>query len=139
MFLKKLMSWFDAFLRNFSFLSLLFLRLGLGLAFIFHGIDKFPLPPEGLIKYFGFSSVLASSVALSEVASGSLLIISIFFKNFMGDLITRFSSLIILIIMIFAFYFAHRDWFFNSKLFTSEQIFLFLIGFFFFINGNKRF
>ena len=40
--------------------------------------------------------------------------------------------------MSFAFYFAHQDWFINSKLFTSEQIFLFLIGIYFLIVGNKK-
>ena len=38
--------------------------------------------------------------------------------------------------MIFAFYFAHKDWFFNQKLFTSEQIFLFILGVYFLINGK---
>ena len=102
-----------------------------------HGYSKFPLPPQKLIEFFGFSPTLASFVAISEVLSGFLLMISGFFKNKLGDLLTRFSALTIVIIMIFAFSLAHKDWFINTKLFTSEQIFLFLIGLYFLINGNN--
>ena len=59
-----------------------------------------------------------------------------FQNSFLGNLLTRISALMIVIIMIFAFYFAHKDWFFNQKLFTSEQIFLFILGVYFLINGN---
>ena len=63
----------------------------------------------------------------------------IFFKNFIGNLLTRSSALTIVVIMICAFYLAHKDWFINEKLFTSEQIFLFVIGIYFLINGNEDF
>ena len=112
------------------------LRIFLGIAFIIHGYDKFPLPPATLIKYFGFSPHLASFVAISEVLAGTLIIFSGFINSFLGNLLTRISALMIVIIMIFAFYFAHKDWFFNQKLFTSEQIFLFVLGVYFLINGN---
>ena len=120
-----------------GFLPVLLLRLFLGIAFILHGSKKFPLPPQNLIDYFGFSEFLASFVAISEVGSGIILIFSGFIKTYLGNLLTRFSALIIVIIMVCAFYFAHKDWFFNSKLFTSEQIFLLLIGLYFLIKGNK--
>ena len=88
------------------------------------------------MKYFGFSPHLASFVAISEVLAGILIILSRFINSFLGSLLTRISALMIVIIMIFAFYFAHQDWFFNQKLFTSEQIFLFILGVYFLINGN---
>ena len=112
------------------------LRIFLGIAFIIHGYNKFPLPPANLIKFFGFSPHLASFVAISEVLAGILIIFSGFINSFLGNLLTRISALMIVIIMIFAFYFAHKDWFFNQKLFTSEQIFLFVLGVYFLINGN---
>ena len=87
------------------------LRIFLGIAFIIHGYNKFPLPPDTLIKYFGFSSHLASFVAISEVLAGTLIIFSGFINSFLGNLLTRISALTIVIIMIFAFYFAHKDWF----------------------------
>ena len=66
-----------------------------------------------------------------------MLIISFFLKSFIGNLLTRVSALTIVVIMIFAFYLAHKDWFINEKLFTSEQIFLFVVGMYFLINGNE--
>ena len=123
---------------HFSYLSHLLLRLSLGIAFIFHGIRKFPLPPQKLIDYFGFNSSIASLVAISELTAGIILIISGFIKTYIGSLLTRFSALVIVVIMSFAFYFAHQDWFFNSKLFTSEQFFLFIIGVYFLVNGNRK-
>ena len=136
--LKVLNNKLDLIFKKLKYLSVFFLRLGLGFAFTIHGVNKFPLPPEKLIEYFGFSPFLASFVAISEVAAGITLILGGFLKNYIGNFLTRFSALVIIIIMFFAFYFAHKDWFITTKLFTSEQIFLFLIGFYFLSNGNGR-
>ena len=139
MFLYKIENLIEKKSIFFYYLSHFLLRLGLGIAFIIHGINKFPLPPQKLIDYFGFNSTLASLVAISELTAGSILIISGFIKNYIGSLLTRASALIILIIMSCAFYFAHQDWFINSKLFTSEQFFLFILGLYFLINGNEKY
>ena len=120
---------------KFEFLAPWMIRLGLGIAFALHGLGKFPLPPAGLSDFLG--STIASLVAVSELGAGLILILSGFFKNPLGNLGTRFAGLTIVVIMVFAFAIAHRDWFITKKLFTSEQIFLFLIGFYFFIKGNK--
>ena len=136
--LKYLEDFFIKFLNPFVSLANYFLRFGLGIAFIIHGLSKFPLPPESLMNYFKFGPFLSSSVAISEVLAGSFLILGGFIKNYLGSLITRLSSCVIIVIMICAFYFAHKDWFINTKLFTSEQIFLLLIGTYFLINGNKK-
>ena len=113
------------------------IRLGLGIAFILHGYNKFPLPPQGLIEYFGFSPLLATLVALAEVGAGLILIVGGLINNHIGNLLTRFGGLMVVVIMTFAFSIAHQDWFITVKLFTSEQIFLFLIGLYFLIRGNK--
>jgi len=136
--LEVIVNKFFNFLSGLKNISYFLLRFGLGTAFIIHGLKKFPLPPQKLIDYFGFSPQLASFVAISEVLSGIFLILAGFLKNYLGDLITRFASFVIIIIMICAFYIAHKDWFFTTKLFISEQIFLLIIGIFFFINGNKK-
>jgi len=39
--------------------------------------------------------------------------------------------------MTFAFILSHSDWFITPKLFMSEQIFLMIIGLYFFIKGNN--
>ena len=125
------------FLLNFEALASLLLRFGIGIAFIIHGYAKFPLPPAGLVEYFGLPPALASFVALSELLSGIILIVSGFLRNPIGDTLTRFAGLVIVILMTNIFIIAHPDWFITQKLFTSEQIFLFIGGFYFLIKGNK--
>ena len=124
-------------LLNFEAVASLLLRIGIGLAFIIHGSNKFPLPPEALIEYFELSPALATFVAISELGAGIVLIFAGFIKNPYGNILTRFAGLTIVIIMINIFAIAHQDWFINSKLFTSEQIFLFIGGVYFLIKGNK--
>ena len=137
--IKKIDNRINSFSEGLFIYSEFLLRIFLGIAFIIHGYNKFPLPPATLIKYFGFSPHLASFVAISEFSAGILIIFSGFINSYLGNLLTRISALIIVVIMIFAFYFAHKDWFFNQKLFTSEQIFLFVLGVYFLINGNCNF
>jgi putative oxidoreductase len=135
--MKNLDNKINNILGGIDFLAPWVIRLGLGIAFIIHGYNKFPLPPQGLINYFGFSPALASFVALSEVFAGIIIIAGGLISNSLGNLITRLGGLMVVVIMIFAFSIAHQEWFITVKLFTSEQIFLFLIGLFFMIKGNK--
>ena len=127
----------NSFFSNIDALASLIFRFGIGIAFIIHGTNKFPLPPQGLIEYFGLSPMLASTVALSELLSGLVLIVSGFIKNPLGNMLTRLSGLNITILMITILIFAHKDWFFTTKLFTSEQIFLLIGGIYFLIKGNR--
>ena len=66
-----------------------------------------------------------------------MLLVGGFIKNPIGNFITRLAGLIIFILMINIFAIAHQDWFITTKLFTSEQIFLFIGGLFFLIKGNR--
>ncbi len=125
------------FFTNFEALASLFLRFGIATAFLIHGLNKFPLPPQGLIEYFALSPALASFVAVSEVSAGVALIIGGFIKNPIGNFITRLAGFTIVILMINIFAIAHADWFINTKLFTSEQIFLLIGGLYFLIKGNR--
>ena len=133
--MKKLNDKINKIFENFEFLATWAIRLGLGIAFSIHGLAKFPLPPESLSGFLG--SGLASLVAISELGAGIILIVGGFFKNPLGNLATRFAGATVVIIMINAFALAHRDWFITTKLFTSEQIFLFLIGLYFLFKGNR--
>ena len=128
---------FNNFFSNFESLGSLFLRLAVGVAFIIYGIGKFPLPPEGLVEYFGLPPLLASVVAISEVSSGIILVIAHFIKNPIGDTLTRLVGLNIVVLMVCIFAVAHRDWFITKQLFTSIQIFLLIGGFYFLVKGNK--
>ena len=131
--IKKINSFFD----NFEALATLSLRFGIGIAFIIHGYGKFPLPPEGLIDYYDLNPIIASSVALSELSSGIILIFSGFMKNPIGNILTRLVGLNIVILMVCIFAIAHQDWFITKRLFTSSQIFLLIGGLFFLIKGNR--
>tara|TARA_B100001057_G_scaffold488144_1_gene572025 strand:+ start:100 stop:510 length:411 start_codon:yes stop_codon:yes gene_type:complete len=128
---------FNNFFSNFEALGSLFLRLGVGIAFIIYGLGKFPLPPEGLTEYFGLSPLLASTVAISELATGTILIVAHFIKNPIGHTVSRLAGLNIVILMVCIFVIAHRDWFITKQLFISIQIFLLIGGFYFMVKGNK--
>ena len=136
-FLEFLDFFLESVFKKFFNLGQFLLRLFLGIAFILHGVSKFPLPPQKLMDFFNFSPEFASFIAISEITAGALLIVSFFIRNYFGNLLTRLSSLIIVTIMICALLLAHKDWLINQKLFMSEQIFLLVIGFYFLIVGNK--
>ena len=133
--MKRLDSKINKIFLKVEFLAPWLIRFGLGIAFALHGLGKFPLPPQGLSNFLGSS--LASLVAISELGAGLILIIGGFIKNPFGNLATRFAGGTIVIVMINAFALAHKDWFITAKLFTSEQIFLFLIGLYFLLKGNR--
>ena len=135
--MKNFINKIDEFFVNIGALAPLIFRFGIGIAFIIHGLNKFPLPPQGLIEYFDLSPAIASTVAISELLSGLILIISGFIKNPIGNLLTRLSGLNISILMISILIFAHQDWLITTKLFTSEQIFLLIGGIYFLIKGNR--
>ena len=133
--MKQLDNKINKIFSKVEFLAPWLIRFGLGISFALHGLGKFPLPPQGLSNFLGSS--LASFVAISELGAGLILIAGGFIKGPPGSLATRFAGATIVIIMISALSLAHRDWFITTKLFTSEQIFLLLIGLYFFLRGNR--
>ena len=135
--MKNLNNKINNFFSNIDALASLIFRLGIGVAFIIHGINKFPLPPQALIEYFDLSPALATFVALSELSAGFILIVGGFIKNPFGNLLTRLAGFTIVIMMVNIFAIAHPDWFITKKLFTSEQIFLLIGGVYFLIKGNQ--
>ena len=119
------------------------LRLGLGVAFFLHGFEKFPLPPESMTNWFtklgfAFPELTTSAVAIGEVGAGLGIILGGLVKGHVGNIITKVSGGAVVVIMSGAFIIAHSDWFFTSRLFMSEQIFLFILGSFFLIRGNNN-
>ena len=140
--------------KKIKFISFMIIRSTLGVGFFLHGFGKLPLPPEKLSSWFESMSmfapeIIASLVAIGEIAGGIGIIVGGLITGKFGDLLTRLSALfvtsllnlprlLIFIIMIGAFYIAHPDWFINKKLFMSEQIYIFALSIFFLMNGNKR-
>jgi len=84
-----------------------------------------------------YPEIVTSLVALGEVGAGAGIILGGLLKNKVGDLVTRLSGGAVGVIMIGAILIAHSDWLVTPKLFMSEQIFLFLLGTYFAIRGNK--
>ena len=117
------------------------LRLSLGTSFILHGLGKFPMPADGMVKLFEskgifFPELTASLVALGEVGAGAAVIIG-GFLGATGHLVTRLGGGAVAVIMIGALVIAHPDWLITQKLFMSEQIFLLALGTYFAIRGNN--
>ena len=137
----KLNTTLDSLAKPFSALAPWLLRLSLGIAFFIHGYGKFPLPPEKMVGWFGSIGIpapelVSSMVALGEVSAGIGILVGWLLGSSLGHLITRLSGGAVAVIMVGAFSIAHADWFITTKLFTSEQIFLFAIGLYFAIKGN---
>ena len=117
------------------------LRLSLGTSFILHGLGKFPMPADGMVKLFESKGILfpeltASLVALGEVGAGAAVIMG-GFLGATGHLVTRLGGGAVAVIMIGALLIAHPDWLITQKLFMSEQIFLLALGSYFAIRGNN--
>ena len=140
--MKKLNNLLESIAKPLMPITPWLLRLGLGTSFILHGIGKFPLPPEKMVTWFesmGYMQpeIVTSLVALGEVGAGVGIILGGLLNNHVGNLITRLSGGAVGVIMLGAIFIAHSDWLVTKKLFMSEQIFLFLIGLYFAIKGNK--
>ena len=112
------------------------LRLLLGIAFAIHGYQKLPIPSAGMMEWFGFSALMASIIPLVELSAGCVLILAGLIRGALGSLLTRLCGLTIAGYMAFAFAIAHTEWFVTSKLFTSEQIFLFGVALYFLMKGK---
>ncbi|MDG2060517.1 MAG: DoxX family protein [SAR86 cluster bacterium] len=119
------------------------LRLSLGISFFIHGWGKLPLPPKRLSG--GFESmglpapeILSSLVSLGEMGAGIGIILGGLFKGNTGNIATRLSGGAIAIIMIGAIILVHLDWISSGKIFTTEQIFLLVLGIYFAIKGNNN-
>ncbi len=134
-------AYLDNVAKPFMSLSPWILRLSLGTSFILHGLGKFPMPADGMVKLFESKGILfpeltASLVALGEVGAGAAVIIG-GFLGATGHLVTRLGGGAVAVIMIGALLIAHPDWLITQKLFMSEQIFLLALGTYFAIRGNN--
>jgi len=137
----KINTTLNSLAKPFSALAPWLLRLSLGIAFFIHGYGKFPLPSEKMVGWFGSIGIpapelVSSMVAIGEVSAGVGIIVGGLLGSSLGHLITRLSGGAVVVIMVGAFSIAHADWFITAKLFTSEQLFLIAIGFYFAIKGN---
>ena len=140
--MERLNRYIDHISRPFAPIAVWLLRLGLGVAFFLHGFEKFPLPPEKMANWFtklgyAYPEIITSAVAIGEAVAGVGIILGGLIRGYVGNIITKVSGCAVVVIMVGAFIIAHSNWFFTSRLFMSEQIFLFILGSFFLIRGNK--
>ena len=97
------------------------------------------------MKGVPLSNFFAYLVAWGEILAGLGIILGgLLIKSspLIANIITKISGLTIVIIMINALLIAHSNWSIfigerGSILFASEQLFLLILGFFFFIRGNR--
>ncbi len=129
-------SWLDDLAKPFQSLAPLLLRFSLGISFILYGYNKFPIADSALVTRLDLSVFTSYLVALGEIGAGVAVIAGGFIGS-LGHLITRLGGGAVVVIMTGAFILAHGDWFITQKLFMSEQIFLFALGLYFAIKGNK--
>ena len=134
----------DAMAKPLWLLPLGYQEFFLGQLFSSMVMANFLFPPERMVTWFEslgymYPEFVTSLVALGEVIAGIGVIVGGFFSNHIGNLTTRLSGgFIIVVIMIGALVIAHADWFTDPKtLFTSEQIFLLILGLYYTIRGNN--
>ena len=147
--MEKINNLLDTITEPFAFIANSIIRIGLGISFFLHGFGKLPIN-QGFIDFLSskgvpLSNFFAYLVAWGEILAGLGIILGgLLIKSspLIANIITKISGLTIVIIMINALLIAHSNWSIfigerGSILFASEQLFLLILGFFFFIRGNR--
>ena len=147
--MEKINNLLDTITKPFTFIANFIVRIGLGTSFFLHGFGKLPIN-QGFIDFLSskgvpLSNIFAYLVAWGEILAGLGIILGgLLIKSspLIANIITKISGLTIVIIMINALLIAHSNWSIfigerGSILFASEQLFLLILGFFFFIIGNR--
>ena len=146
--MEKVNNLLNTITEPFAFIANFIIRIGLGISFFLHGFGKLPIN-QGFIDFLSskgvpLSNFFAYLVAWGEILAGLGIILGgLIIKSspLIANIITKISGLTIVIIMINALLIAHSNWSIfigerGSILFASEQLFLLILGFFFFIIGN---
>ena len=147
--MEKVNNLLNTITEPFTFIANFIIRIGLGISFFLHGFAKLPIN-QGFIDFLSskgvpLSNFFAYLVAWGEILAGLGIILGgLLIKStpLIANIITKISGLTIVIIMINALLIAHSNWSIfigerGSILFASEQLFLLILGFFFFIRGNR--
>ena len=147
--MEKVNNLLNTITEPFTFIANFIIRMGLGISFFLHGFGKLPIN-QGFIDFLSskgvpLSNIFAYLVAWGEILAGLGIILGgLLIKSspLIANIITKISGLTIVIIMINALLIAHSNWSIfigerGSILFASEQLFLLILGFFFFIRGNR--
>ena len=147
--MEKVNNLLNTITEPFTFIANFIIRIGLGISFFLHGFGKLPIN-QGFIDFLSskgvpLSNIFAYLVAWGEILAGLGIILGgLLIKSspLIANIITKISGLTIVSIMINALLIAHSNWSIfigerGSILFASGQLFLLILGFFFFIIGNR--
>ena len=83
-------------------MSLLLIRIMLGVIFMVHGFSKLkdPISWEKFMATFGLPKIMANAIALIEFLGGLFILLGVF---------TKISSIAMIIFMLFAIFLVHKD------------------------------
>ena len=113
------------------------LRIPLSVVFIQQGLDKLPVSIEDADSY-GLPYIIWLFVAWSELFSGiGLLLGGLINRHWFGDAITRFSGIIIVGIVSGIIFISKPGNLLDVLLYDNLHVFLYLLGLFFALRGNK--
>ena len=150
--MKKINARLDSITSPFNNIAPWFFRIALGIAMFLHGYKKLPAPymmdeQHRMVTWFEnifmpMPEVFVTIVILVEILGGIGIILGGLiglFASQLGHLYYKNICFFLVILMFNVFYIGHPDWFVwpPMKLFTSEQMFLFVLSIYFLIRGNK--
>jgi putative oxidoreductase len=113
------------------------LRIPLAIVFIQQGISKLPVTTEGA-EAFGLPYFVWFFVAWSELFAGiGLLIGGLIEKHWVSDIITRFSGIVMVGIVSGVIIISEPETFLDVLLHDNLHVFLYVVGLFFVLKGNR--
>ena len=113
------------------------LRIALSVVFIQQGLDKLPVSIDDAESY-GLPYIIWFFVAWSELFSGiGLLLGGLINKHWFGDAIKRFSGIVIVGIVSGIIFISKPENLLSILLSDNLHVFLYLLGLFLALKGNK--
>ncbi len=131
-----------AYIPNFR-MSHWLIRIPLIIVFLQQGFDKWPID-SSTAESFGLTLLVWTFVAMGEIGAGFGLIVGGIFQYFkgwikeIGDLITRFSGIVMTGIVTGVIWISAPDSFWDVILYDNLHVLLWVGGMYFALRGNKN-
>lgn len=117
-------------------------RIPLAAVFLQAGLDKWPFSIEDA-ESMGLPSIVWLYVVLGEIGAGAGLLVGGFLPTFkgvwreLGDLLTRFSGIVMCSVMTGVIWMSEPTSFSDVLLYDTFHVFLWVGGLFFALRGNR--
>ena len=117
-------------------------RIPLAVVFLQAGLDKWPFSVEDA-ESMGLPSIVWLYVVLGEIGAGTGLLVGGFLPTFrgiwkeLGDLLTRFSGIVMCSVMTGVIWMSEPESFSDVLLYDTFHVFLWVGGLFFALRGNR--